>query len=163
MSLRIIPFDLKLDLLRNYFSGALGTDAKYVNCDAGHAKTARLRFDAYGAQVFGVQIADLPAPDAHKMMVLMIVRFHSKRAMMHADLAQHAAFKKRANVVIDCRQRNRRNLSLHLFVNEFGAGMAVKRHHGLVDNAALMRRRQIMASAKAHKCVTGYHLITFIV
>jgi hypothetical protein len=41
--------------------------------------------------------------------------------------------------------------------------MAMKRHHGLVDDAALMGRRQIMAAAEAHKCITSYHLIIFII
>ena len=85
------------------------------------------------------------------MMMLARVRFHPNRPMVHADFSQHPAFQERTHILVNRRQRDGRNLFSYSIVDKLWARMAVQGHYGVVDDAPLVRRCQVMPAAERLK------------
>src|SRR5258707_7048859 len=71
--------------------------------------------------------------------------------MMHAHLAEDAAFNKQVNVLIDRRQRDRWDSFLYARIDLFRTRMAMHRLHHFVEHLPLVSHRDAVFLAKLAK------------
>ena len=70
------------------------------------------------------------------------IAIHAQRGGVGRHFAQQAMLHEKTQIVVDRGQRNRRNAFANRSVNLFRGAMAVRGHDGLIDDMALMCRRQ---------------------
>jgi len=100
------------------------------------------------AEVFFFDIGDGLALRADHVMVVNAVHLHAQRPVVHAELAQHAAFDEEMDVFVNGCERDGGDALLDALIDLFRTGMAGHGAHHVIQNLALMRRGQPVIGAE---------------
>src|SRR3984957_14946347 len=80
-----------------------------------------------------------------------IIHLHAERTVMHAHLAEDAAFNKQMYVLVDRSQRNRRYLLFYACIDLFRTRMTMHRLHHFVEHLTLVRQGNAVLLAQLTK------------
>jgi hypothetical protein len=98
-----------------------------------------------------VEIKNRFAFRADEVMMWFGHGINAKRTVMQAELAQDTAFDKGVQGLVNRGQRDAGYLLANHGINLFGAGVAGRRHQGLIDDGTLMGQGQTVPPAQFAK------------